>query len=72
MLYGLNHAFIHGTYWLMRWGAFTLAMYLALRCVDVYLHGASPAEVLATCLGGLLACLTWFAVDRLKEQVLRD
>lgn len=72
MEYGLNYAFIHGTYWLMRWGAFAAVMYLALRSVDGYLSGVSPLETLACTLGGLVATGMWFALSRLKDEVLRD
>lgn len=72
MEYGLNHVFIHGTYWLMRWGAFAAVMYLAVRCVDGYVRGVSPLETVACSAAGLLATGMWFAVSRLRDSVLRD
>ncbi|MGG7564643.1 hypothetical protein ACQ5SO_00585 [Rhodovulum sp. DZ06] len=72
MEYGLNHLFIHGAYHTMRWGGVAAAVYLAIRCVEGLVTGASSMELLLTAAAGLTAVAIWYAVGRLKDDVLRD
>ena len=71
MNYGINYMLIHGTFWALRWGAFAGALYLALRAVDTLLTGGDMTVALLCCGGALVACLFWFALGKVKDEVLR-
>lgn len=66
----IGTSFIRLSYVAMRYGTAFASVLLALQAIAVKIEGAPQLEIMATCIGGLVASLLCIGLGRVQDELL--